>query len=86
MSAATSGPSKAVDSTKDADPGLLYDLLGDSVAVNECSGKAQHRIVITADERDKGILIARAQAHEQLQILIGRWFAAEGPADTGAVD
>ena len=54
--------------------------------MNKCSGEAQHRIVVSADERDERVLIARSQAREQLQVLIGRFVTAAGPADAGGVD
>jgi hypothetical protein len=65
-------PLEAVEALQDPEPRLLHDLLGDVARLNVVARHRQHRAVVSLDERLEGLLVAGAQARQELGLLRGR--------------
>ena len=65
------GPTfEAVNATHDSEPRVLHDFLGDRLRRNEGGRDAQHGVVMAGDEHDESLFVSRAQAFEQLDIVL----------------
>ena len=59
---------EAVEALQDAEPGLLHDLLGDGAAAHVAERDPQHQRAVAVDERHERVLVAGAQAREEVAI------------------
>ena len=54
---------------QNAEPGFLYDLLGDGGVSHEHLGKADHASVVAIDQLDKCRLLTSAEGRDELRFV-----------------